>query len=71
MVVRCPSCGSPNAPLFEVRARNVDLVLLDMECLDCGYCWSDALEVADFEQNILAHYSFSDVMDERGSDRRE
>ena len=71
MMVKCPSCGSPNAPLFKVRERNADLVLVDMRCLDCGFCWSDALELADFEQNILAHSSFFGVLDEKGKNRSE
>ena len=52
---KCRVCGSPNPPYLMVRERNVDLVLVDGECLDCGFCWSEVMKFAEYEK-LVAEY---------------
>jgi len=52
---KCRRCGSPNSPHFVVRERNLDLVLINAVCLDCGFSWSEALTVAEYNE-IVAYY---------------
>jgi len=52
---KCRVCGSPNPPLFMVRERNIDLALVDSECLDCGFCWSEVLTFAEYKK-MVAEY---------------
>jgi len=51
----CRRCGSPNSPLFVVRERNIDVLLVNCVCLDCGFGWSEALTVAEYNK-IVAEY---------------
>ena len=51
----CRVCGSPNPPLSMVREHNLDLVLVDNECLDCGFCWSEVMKFAEYEK-LVAEY---------------
>jgi hypothetical protein len=52
---KCRVCGSPNSPLFRERERNIDLILFDCVCLDCGFGWSEALTDAEYNK-IVAEY---------------
>ena len=66
LAMKCPHCGSPNAPLGHVRERNVDLVLVDMRCLDCGFRWSAVMTWVAYQKDIAGHVSFFGVLKKRG-----
>ena len=51
----CSKCGSPNQPYLMVRERNVDLVLVDGVCLDCGFSWSKVMKSVEYVE-LLAMY---------------